>query len=207
MDKEKCGIYIRVSTRNQRDSLEDSVQHLERYCKREGFLVEGVYKEVVSGAKRTVERKEFSRLVKDIEGGKIKTVVTSKLDRFSRSLQDLQEMLSFFKEHRVEFVCSDQAIDTRTPAGKFLFDIMGAMAEFERELIKERTQAGIERAKAEGKTLGRPRVDIKMDRVKELLDKGLSLAEISNTFKTSYVTLHNRMKEEGLKVAKVVKKE
>jgi DNA invertase Pin-like site-specific DNA recombinase len=131
---------------------------------------------------------------------KFDAVVVLKLDRFSRSMLDLLTSVEKLKEKGVDFISVLDRIETNTPQGKLIFHILGALAEFERALIYERTKVGIERAKREGKVCHRPRKNVNMDRVMDRYQKGIPLTEIAAIEKVSYGTLRNRLREAGIKL-------
>jgi DNA invertase Pin-like site-specific DNA recombinase len=195
----KVGIYVRVSTEKQKESLAEQIRTLEEFCKEKGYVVYKIYREIISGAGSN--RKKLKQLMEDIEKKKIEGVVTLKLDRFSRSLKELIDMIGFLKTHNVAFICKEDQIDTNTPQGVFFFHVLGAVGEFERSLIRERTKEGIERAKREGKVCNRPRKEVDMRRVEEYISKGLPITEIAAIEKVSYSTLRNRLREEKRKKA------
>lgn len=136
--------YARVSTQDQR--LELQLDDLKNYgC-------EQIYKEKVSG--RSKERPQLIKMIGQLRKGDV--VVVWKLDRLGRSLKDLIELVSAFREQGVEFVSLKDGIDTGTATGRFAFNIFASLAEFEREIIKERTMAGLEAARTRGRRGGRP---------------------------------------------------
>ena len=135
--------YARVSTKDQDTSAQEEALHRAGCSK--------VFKEIASGGKW--ERVELHRMMDQLRAGDV--VVVWKLDRFSRSLRDLLQLLAHLESLGVGFRSLTEAIDTTSAAGKMLLQIIGSFAEFERNLIRERTSAGIARAKAQGKHLGR----------------------------------------------------
>jgi DNA invertase Pin-like site-specific DNA recombinase len=136
-----------------------------------------VYKDHgISGAKGRDRRPQFDRLLKDAASRKFDVVMAWSVDRLGRSLQDLVGFLSEVHALKIDLFLKQQGIDTTTPAGKALLQMMGVFAEFERAMIQERVRAGLKRALAEGKTLGRPRLDADLeDRIRELLRGGTSI--------------------------------
>mgnify|MGYP001024623132 CR=1 FL=1 len=196
----KVGIYARVSTEKQEESLEEQVKILKEFCERSGHEIYNVYSETRSGAKGN--REKFMELMRDIEARKFDAVVVLKLDRFARSMLDLLTSVEKLKERGVDFISVNDHIETNTPQGKLIFHIMGALAEFERALIYERTKVGIERAKREGKVCHRPRKNINLDRVLDRYNKGIPLTEIAAIEHVSYSTLRNRLREAGVKLDK-----
>ena len=153
----RAAIYIRVSTDGQ--TVDNQRLELEQAAKRAGWEIVGVYDDDgVSGAKSRQNREAFDRLCKDATRRKFDVVMSWSVDRLGRSLQDLISFLSELHAVGVDLYLHQQGIDTTTPAGKAMFQMMGVFAEFERSMIQERVKAGLNRAKAQGKTLGRPKV-------------------------------------------------
>ena len=128
--------------------------------------------------------------MKDARRRKFDAVWCWRFDRFARSLRHLVSALDEFSALGVDFMSHQEAVDTSTPAGRMLFQVIGAMAEFERELIRERVVAGIRRAKAKGKRLGRPRVDVSPRTVAGLRADGLSIRQIAGKVGVSVGTVH-----------------
>lgn len=199
------GVYARVSTEKQEESLEEQVKILREFCERNGYEIYNVYSETRSGAKSELRREKFKELMRDVESRKFDAVVVLKLDRFSRSMLDLLTSVEKLKAHDVDFISINDNIETTTPQGKLIFHIMSALAEFERALIYERTKVGIERAKREGKVCHRPRKNINLDKVRNRYNKGIPLTEIAAIERVSYSTLRNRLRESGIKLDKQLK--
>ncbi|CUS32244.1 Site-specific recombinase, DNA invertase Pin [Candidatus Nitrospira nitrosa] len=154
----KVALYARVSTDGQ--TVENQLQDLEAVAKREGWeVVERFIDKGISGAKGRDGRPAFDRLCKGVVRGEFDLVASWSVDRLGRSLQDLVSFLNELQSKRVNLYLHKQGLDTSTPAGKMLFQMLGVFAEFERSMIVERVKAGLKRAKAQGKTLGRPRID------------------------------------------------
>ena len=138
--------YTRVSTQDQKLELELQLDALTLHgCGQ-------VYREKKSGKNK--ERPELEKMINQLRSGD--TVVVWKLDRLGRSLRDLIDLVAEFKERGVEFVSLQDGINTATPTGRFTFNVFASLAEFEREIIRERTKAGLASAKARGRTGGRP---------------------------------------------------
>lgn len=153
----KVAIYARVSTTDQSTDLQ---QHdLEDYCARRGWKVYAQYVDRgESGAKDS--RPQLDELMHHATAKRFDAVLVWKFDRFARSTQHLLEALRHFQSLGIQFISVTEGIDTTTPMGKMVFTFLGAIAEFERALIIERTRAGVARARANGKTLGRPRAGL-----------------------------------------------
>lgn len=130
-----------------------------------------------SGAKE--KRPALDRLMKDAMKGRLDIVICWRFDRFARSVKHLVLTLEEFRARGIEFLSVQGGIDTSTPAGRFTFHVIAAVAELERELIRERVRAGLESARARGTKLGRPRKSVDVDRLKALQGEGLSLRRIA----------------------------
>ena len=158
----RAAIYIRVSTDGQ--TVENQRLELEQAAERAGWKIVGVYDDNgVSGAKSREHREAFDRLCKDATRRKFDVVMAWSVDRLGRSLHDLVGFLGELHAVGVDLYLHQQGLDTTTPAGKAMFQMMGVFAEFERAMIQERVKAGLKRAKAQGKTLGRPKVSRKVE--------------------------------------------
>lgn len=148
-------IYSRVSTTRQ--TTENQLIELREVCRRNGwYVVKELEDTGISGAKGRSERPSFDALHKMVSRREADIVVVWSIDRLGRSLNDLVGFMNELQGKEVDFYSHQQAIDSRTPAGRLTFAIFSAIAEFERNLIRERIAAGLARAKANGKKLGRP---------------------------------------------------
>ena len=177
----KVAIYVRVSTKRDQ-TTQNQTGELQKYCERQDWKVAEVYDDSgVSGTKS--DRPALSRMMNDAAQGRFQVVCVWKIDRLARSVADLLNILSTLRSHGVDFVSTTQALDTTTSYGKMVMTFLGAIAEFERDLICERVKVGIERAKAEGVQFGRPRVGFDVNRAVQLKRQGrtwgLSLIHIS----------------------------
>jgi DNA invertase Pin-like site-specific DNA recombinase len=150
-------LYLRVSTIDQTTANQE--RELREVAARMGCEILRVYKDRgISGAKGRDKRPEFDRLIRDAAQRKFDMVMAWSVDRLGRSLQDLVAFLSELHALHIDLFLHQQGLDTTTPAGKAMFQMMGVFAEFERAMIQERVRAGLRRAKDEGKQLGRPRI-------------------------------------------------
>lgn len=148
----KVALYLRVSTRDQTTLNQELL--LKEYCQRNNYEVFKIYKdEGVSGS--TTSRAGLDTLLQDMRQKFFDAIVVWKLDRLGRSTQHLLQILEELKNKEVRLICTDMNIDTGTSQGKFFFTIIGAVAELEREMIRERIYAGLARAEKQGKKLGR----------------------------------------------------
>ncbi|NFV81292.1 recombinase family protein [Magnetospirillum aberrantis] len=154
----KCAVmYLRVSTDGQ--TTENQRLELEAVANRAGWEIAGVYEDAgISGANGRDKRPAFDRLCKDATRRRFDVVMAWSVDRLGRSLQDLVAFLGELHSVGVDLFLHQQGVDTTTPAGKAMFQMLGVFAEFERAMIRERVNAGLARARQQGKTLGRPKV-------------------------------------------------
>lgn len=168
----RVALYLRVSTGEQ--TIENQDRVLREVAHRTGWNITAVYKdEGISGAKGRDKRPGFDQLLKAATRREFDMVAAWSVDRLGRSLQDLVGFLAEIQAAGVDLYLHQQAIDTSTPAGRALFQMMGVFAEFERSMIRERVNSGIARAKAKGQRFGRPRVDLEVEaRVRALLRDG-----------------------------------
>lgn len=159
----RVAIYLRVSTDKQTTANQEEA--LREVVARAGWELVEVYADAgVSGAKGRSGRPAFDRLCGDAVRRRFDIVAAWSVDRLGRSLQDLVGFLSELHGAGVDLYLHQQGIDTTTPAGKALFQMMGVFAEFERAMIRDRVNAGLARARAQGKTLGRRRIDERLEK-------------------------------------------
>jgi len=145
-------IYCRVSTQEQ--NLEHQVEPLTEKCKREGWE-HCLFLEKVSGAKTS--RTELDKMLQRIRHKEFQAVMVYKLDRLGRSLKHLIQLIEEFNNLNIQFICLSPEVDTKTAQGRFFIQIIGAVAELERELIRERTISRLDYLKRQGIKLGRPK--------------------------------------------------
>lgn len=191
----RAAIYLRVSTDGQ--TTENQRLELARVAAQAGWEVVEVYEDAgISGAKGREQRPAFDRLCKDAARRRFDVVMAWSVDRLGRSLQDLVTFLSELHGMGVDLFLHQQGIDTTTPAGKAMFQMLGVFAEFERAMIQERVKAGLARAKAQGKVLGRPRiVDERMSAaVLAAKEEGLSVRKIAARVGASVGTVQGILK-------------
>jgi DNA invertase Pin-like site-specific DNA recombinase len=160
----RAAIYMRVSTNNGQ-TTENQRLELEKIAAARGWRVVEVYEDTgISGAKGREKRPGLDRLLKDAGRRKFDVVMTWAIDRIGRSLIDLLNIIQHLDAVGVDLYLDQQHLDTTTPAGRLLFQITGAFAEYERGMIRERIKAGLQRARAQGKRLGRAKVADDIDR-------------------------------------------
>jgi len=150
----KAAIYARVSTLDQEP--ENQLQELRRYVEARGWTAAEYVDKGVSGAKD--RRPALDRMMVDAKRRTIDAVVVWRLDRFGRNLRHLVTAIEELNATGVTFISLGESIDTSSPSGRLLLGVLGSFAEFERERLRERVLAGLQRARAQGRRLGRPRV-------------------------------------------------
>lgn len=151
----KVALYARVSTDDQGQNPETQLFRLRDIAKARGYEIYDEYVDFRSG--KDANRPEFQRLLADCKGHKVDLIMVTKLDRMMRSTANLLNVLKALKKWHVDLECLDQPIDTRSAAGQFFVTMLGAIAEFERELTRDRVKDGMARARAEGKLCHRPK--------------------------------------------------
>ena len=168
-------LYLRVSTVDQTTANQE--RELREVAGRMGCEIVKVYKDHgVSGAKGRDKRPAFDALCRDATQRKFDVVMAWSVDRLGRSLQDLVGFLSELHALHIDLFLHQQGLDTTTPGGKAMFQMMGVFAEFERAMIQERVRAGLKRAKDEGKRLGRPTIPVDVEKViRATLAKGTGI--------------------------------
>ena len=179
--KKRVGIYLRVSTDGQ--TTKNQRRELEAVAERSGWDVVGIYEDAgISGSNGRDKRPGFDRLLNDATARKVNMIAAWSVDRLGRSLQDLVGFLNELQALHCHLYLHQQAIDTTTPSGRAMFQMCGVFAEFERAMIVERVNAGLARAKAEGKTLGRKPVKPAVEqRIRALRAKGMGILKIGKT--------------------------
>jgi DNA invertase Pin-like site-specific DNA recombinase len=185
----RAAIYGRVSTTNHGQDIGMQMRELREYCERRGLQIVGEYTDVgVSGSKDS--RPQLNRLMADAKQRRFDAVCVWKLDRFGRSLRHLVNALADLEALGVVFISIKDNLDLSTPSGRLMFQIIGAMAEFERALIQERVRAGIRNARAKGRRIGRPRVAVDAARIAALRASGLSWPSIAREMGISVGTVY-----------------
>ena len=189
----KVALYARVSTRVQEP--DNQMLRLRDYAERRGYEVYGEYNDKVSGAKDK-RRPDQERMLKDAAHKKFDKIVAIKLDRIGRSLIDLFGILQDLDAWGIRLEIVDQPIDTSTAIGRYITTIIGGAAEYERELIIERTNDGLARARKQGKKLGPPvRTDIPIHTAALMRHEGASWSEVAKATAIPKSTLLTRKNE------------
>src|SRR6202171_2057175 len=177
----RVAIYLRVSTSKQ--DTDNQRRELEAVAARSGWHVERVYEDAsISGAKGRDKRPGLDSMMKAVNSKRFDMVAAWSVDRLGRSLTDLLGILQGLHDKGVDLFLHQQGLDTSTSAGKAMFQMLGVFAEFEREIIRERVNAGLARARAKGTKLGRRPVRPSVEaRIRELRSDGMGLLKIGRT--------------------------
>src|ERR1039458_293477 len=180
----------RVSTKDQ--SCEMQLRDLRSYCASRGFTHVREYVDIgESGAKDS--RPELNRLMDHARKRQIDAVLVWRFDRFARSTKHLLLALEEFRSKGIQFISCQENMDTGSPLGQALFTIVAAVAQLERDLIRERVCAGIRNARAAGKQLGRPTRMVDRNEMLRLRSEGNSLREIAQKVGVGYGTVRKRL--------------
>jgi len=177
----RAAIYARVSTTDQ--SPESQLRDLRQYAEARAFEISEYVDTGFSGAKQN--RPSLDRLMEDARKRRFDCILVWRFDRFARSTKHLLLALDEFRGIGVQFISYQENIDTTSPLGQALFTILSAVAQLERDLIRERVRAGLRNARAKGKKFGRPRAQIDADRVAALRRDGLSWSQVCRTLNVS----------------------
>src|SRR5262249_30577259 len=161
--KRGAAIYVRVSTDKQ--TVENQVRELRQIAERRGWEIVEQYSDAgISGGKGRDDRPGLDQMLKDAQRRRFDVVMAWAIDRLRRSLIDLLGTIQALEACGVDLYLDQQALDTTTPAGRLMFQVTGAFAEFERSMIRQRINAGLKRAVEAGKMLGRPRISEKVEK-------------------------------------------
>ena len=173
----KVSLYARVSTLDKGQDPEVQLRELREYVAHRGWEVVGEFVDRVSGAKE--QRPDLDRLLLEMRRGKCQGFVVVRLDRLGRSLKHLLTLLTDFEERNIALISLKEGIDFSTSTGKLMFSIVGAMAQFERDLIRERVKAGLDYARAKGVRIGRKPISVDHEEIYRLKAQGCSMRQIA----------------------------
>ena len=174
----RAALYARISTINHRQDPEVQLGELREFCQRRGFAIAQEYVDKgISGSRE--KRPALDKLLTDCRKRLVDAVVVYRYDRFARSLRQLVNALEEFRSLGIDFISIHEGVDTSTPNGRLVFGIFASIAEFERELIRDRVRSGLAAARAKGKRIGRPRLAVDVRRIESLRRQGRSWAEIT----------------------------
>ena len=188
----RVALYARVSTKNHAQDPETQLLALREYAKARELEVFAEYVDVgISGAKDS--RPALNSLMADARKRRFDAVLVARFDRFARSTRHLVLALEEFNALGVDFISLSESVDTSTPMGKMVYVVIAAVAELERSLIRERVVMGLQRAVAQGKQLGRPKVQASEEQLLQLSEQGLSSRQIAEQLNLSPSTVLRRL--------------
>ncbi|MFA5745712.1 MAG: recombinase family protein [Candidatus Paceibacterota bacterium] len=188
--------YVRVSTRSQNYDLQ--VEGIQAFCKMREYNLVKVFADKATG--KDMDREQYQKMIEmliDLKNPQsIDAVVVTKLDRVGRNVNDLVGFVKKLETNHIDFATTLESVDTTTSQGRLFFHFIAAIAEYERELINERTEAGLKKYMANGGRMGKPKIKINMDEVNELLRLEIPKTVIARKLKISLPTLYDRINEE-----------
>jgi len=188
----RTALYARVSTSDKGQDPEVQLRELREHCQRRGWEIVGEYVDVgVSGSKDS--RPQLNRLLAAAHRRQCDAVLVWKLDRFGRSLKHLVNALADFESLGVAFISLKESLDLTTPAGRLMFGIISAMAEFERDLIRERVRSGIANRRAKGLRVGRKPIILDAGRLATMRSDGLTIRAIATQLACSPALVHKTL--------------
>ena len=192
---QRVALYARVSTLDKGQDPETQLAQLREYAARRCFEIAGEFIDHASGTSE--ERMQYKLMMQAAKKRKIDVVLVWRYDRFARSTQALVNALKEFQALGVDFISYQENIDTTTPTGELIFHVMASLAQFESSLISQRVKAGMQRAKAQGKNISRPKLSkMKQEELFELQKTGISMNQISKEAKVAYGTVYNYLKKQ-----------
>ena len=185
--------YTRVSTKEQDPALQQ--EEIQKYAAYKNMEIARIYSDKASG--KNTNRPQFQMMMESLRYNplEVRAVVVHKLDRMGRSLKDLINIVQYLETHGIQFISITDNIDTTTPQGVLLFHLMGSFAEYERNLINERTGAGKKRALENGVRFGRKATVLPMETIQQMIADGRTKPWIANKYKISTATLYAHLRK------------
>ena len=183
----RAALYVRVSTSDRGQTVENQLQPLQEAAARLGWTIVAIHRdEGISGAKGRQQRPGLDALLKGVTRREFDVVAAWSVCRLGRSLPDLIGLLGELQARDVDLYLHQQALDTATPSGRLLYSLIGIFGEYERSMIQDRVRAGLDRARASGKRLGRPpTTPYQIDKVRAALADGRGVRETARLLKIS----------------------
>jgi len=192
----KVALYARVSRADKDQDPENQLIKLRNFAQSHEWEIYQEYVDYASGSQAS--RPAPDRMLSDARAHRFNAVVVVRLDRIGRSVRNLHNLLLELHRFNVDLICTDQDIDTSSPTGKLIFTLLGAISEFELELIRDRTKDGLVRALAQGKRLGRPPNPARTEEILRLRAEGFSLREIGRRLGISHQGVKQRLRRHRL---------
>lgn len=194
----RCGIYARVSTTTKGQDPKVQLLDLRNYAKQRSWDVIGEFVDVgISGIKDS--RPELNRLMELARKRKLDSILVWRFDRFARSTSHLLRSLEEFKQLGIDFCSYQENLDTSTPMGQAMFTIVSAVAQLERDILIERVNAGLRKAKSMGIKLGRPKMPLNIKKMRNLRSNGFGLRSIASKLGVSKETVRKALNEMAIK--------
>jgi len=187
----RVALYARTSRAGQH--IDVQLGQLRQVAEQRGWKIVAEFVDDEVSTRRK-HRPQFERMMKAAHAGKMNVVAAVALDRYARSVRELLDLGDNLNSYGVNLVSIREQIDTTTAVGKMTFTVLAAVAEFERELIRERTLAGLDEARRRGKTLGRPTADVDPGEVAELRARGVSWPKVARRLGASESTCRRALR-------------
>lgn len=193
--QKRAALYVRVST--DRQTIDNQIAKLTEVARARGWQIVATFSDAgISGAKGRKDRPGLDAMLKEAQRHKFDVLMTWAIDRVGRSLVDLLGTIQHLEACKVDLYIDQQQLDTSTPTGKLMFQVCGAFAEFERSMIRERVHAGLRRAVANGKVLGRPLNDPDaVGKARRELAKGIGIGKVARSVGLGVGTVHKLARE------------
>ena len=198
----RAALYLRVSTADQ--NLETQLLDLRAMAAQRGLTIVGEYSDRISGAK--AKRPGLDQLLSDARRGRFDVLLVAAFDRIARSTRHFLEVLDELNHLGIEFISFRENVDTGGPLGRAMIVIIGAIAELERNLIRERVRAGMRRARFEGRRIGREPLNIDRHALLRDRERGMSLTDLAKTYRISRASVCRLLKKDA-QPAQVIKEE
>ena len=192
----KVALYVRTSTENQKESIRLQQEEIEGYCQSKGYDIYDSYVDFGFLGKNA-NRPAFQNMMQAAEDRKFDMVLVTKVDRFAKSITDCLVNVEKLRSNGISFATTSQPINTSSIMGKLTLNIMDAFADFEREIIRERMEAGRKAAEGRGVVCHRPRKEIQKKSLIELIEKGLSANAAAKVLEVDPATITKRLHEYG----------
>ena len=192
----RVAIYTRISRYDKEQNPENQRIKLMEYAQRHGWNVVREYSDVASGA--APSRPDLDKMLAAARGRLFDAILLVRIDRLGRSVSNLNNIAQDLEHFGVDLICTDQNIDTSSASGKLFFAMLSAFAEFELNVLRERTKDGLARARLQGKRIGRPRSAISTDDLRRMKQEGLTLREIAAKVGMSHAGVKKRLRVDGV---------
>ena len=192
----RAALYARVSTVGHGQDVGLQLDELRQVAAQRGWVAQEFVDDGISGSKD--RRPALDRLMNEVRAGRVDVVAVWRFDRFARDTRHLLQACEEMRICGVQFVSLREQVDTSTPIGKAMFTIIAAIAELEKDILRERVVAGVRRAQAAGKHCGRPKVEVDLRPAVALLREGRTLKDTARILKADRNTLRRRLREAGL---------